>query len=365
MKTSTVILSLILAASLACDEKSSGPASEPSASASSAPAPSASAAPEPKVELPAAPPLAAAPLGLPAEMDTPADNPMTPEKVWLGERLFFDKRLSKDGAFSCETCHVHEKGWTDGLAFSKKADGGMNTRNTPSLYNVGYLKSWYWEGRAPTLEKQVTAAWKGQMGTEDQAIIAKKLAEIPVYKAAFDRAFHAAPSADNVAAALASFVRTLRSGDSPWDKHEKGDKDAVDAEVVAGQALFTGKAKCALCHAPPTYFDTLFHNVGVGYGADGAAGDVGRFKITSDVKDTGAFKTPGLRSVSKTGPYFHDGSVATLEEAVKLMVAGGKKNANMDPKLTPVKLTDKEVGQLVAFIKSLDSSEAFEKPTLP
>jgi cytochrome c peroxidase len=364
MKTSTAIVLLLLLPCFACEEKSSGAASGPSASAPAAPSASASAA-APEVKLPPPPAVAPAPLGLPAEQETPADNPMTPEKVWLGEQLFFDKRLSKDGAFSCETCHLHDKGWTDGLAFSKKADGGMNVRNTPSLYNVGYLKSWYWEGRAPTLEKQVTAAWKGQMGTEDQAIIAKKLAEIPVYKAGFERAFHAAPSPENVAQALASFVRTLRSGDSAWDKHEKGDKDAVNEEVLAGQALFTGKAKCALCHAPPTYFDTLYHNVGVGYGADGAAQDVGRFKITSDVKDTGAFKTPGLRSVSKTGPYFHDGSVATLEEAVKFMIAGGKKTPNLDPKLTPVKLTDKELGQLVAFIKSLDSTEPFENPKLP
>jgi cytochrome c peroxidase len=365
MNRSTVAVLLVAVASLACDESSKGTTPSPAASGSAAPAASASAAAAPEVKLPPAAPLPSAPLGLPTEMTTPGDNPMTPEKVALGAELFFDKRTSKDGTFSCETCHVHEKGWTDGLAFSKKADGSLNTRSSPTLYNVGYYSSWYWDGRATTLEKQVVAAWKGQMGTEDQAAIAKKLAEIPAYKAEFERAFHAAPSAENIVNALACFVRTLRSGDSAWDKHEKGDKDAVDAEVLAGQALFTGKAKCALCHAPPTYFDTLFHNVGVGYGNDSGPPDVGRFKVSNDVKDTGAFKTPGLRSVSKTGPYFHDGSAATLEDAVKFMLAGGKKNEHTDPKLTPVKLSEKEVGQLVAFIKSLDSTESFEKPKLP
>jgi cytochrome c peroxidase len=357
-----VIVSALLVCVVACEENKSSSGGPAASATSSAPA-SASAAPE--VKLPPAPPVAPAPLGLPAEMGTPADNPTTPDKVWLGERLFFDKRLSSGGEFSCESCHVHEKGWTDGLAFSKKADGKLNTRNTPTLYNVGYLKSWYWDGRAPTLEKQISAAWKSQMGTDDQASIAKKLAEIPAYKAGFERAFHAPPSAENVVQALAAFVRTLRSGDSAWDKHEKGEKDAVDAEVIAGQAIFTGKAKCALCHAPPTYFDTLFHNVGVGYEADGAAADVGRSKVTNDPKDTGAFKTPGLRSVTKTAPYFHDGSAATLEDAVKFMLNGGRKNANLDPKLTPVKLSEKELKQLMAFIKSLDSTEPFEKPTLP
>jgi cytochrome c peroxidase len=363
MKTPYLALLMVALTSAACDESSSGSAPASSASTPTAAA-SASASAAPEVKLPPAPPIPATPLGLP-EMAAPADNPITPEKVWLGELLFFDKRLSKDGAFSCETCHLHDKGWTDGLAFSKKDDGGMNVRNSPSLYNVGYYTSWYWEGRAPTLEKQVTAAWKSQVGGEDQASIAKKLSEVPAYKAEFERAFHASPSPENIAAALASFVRTLRSGDSPWDKYEKGDKSAVSADVIAGQALFTGKAKCALCHAPPTYFDTLFHNVGVGYGADGAAPDVGRFKVTNDPKDTGAFKTPGLRSVSKTAPYFHDASSATLEDAVKFMLAGGKKNPNLDPKLTPVKLSEKEFGQLLAFLRSLDSTEPFEKPTSP
>jgi cytochrome c peroxidase len=361
MRVRLLVVLVLGPLALSCEEQSKGSAAPVASVASTASSASATAA---EVKLPPPPPLATIPQGLPAE-NVPADNAMTPEKVLLGGQLFFDKRLSKDGKFSCESCHVHDKGWTDGEQFSKKDDGGMNTRNSPTLYNVSYAANWYWDGRSPTLEKQVAAAWKGQVGGEDQAAIAKTLAEVPVYKAEFQKVFGAEPSADNVSKAIAAFVRTLKSGDSAYDKYEKGDKTAVTADVIAGQALFTGKAKCALCHAPPTYFDTLFHNVGVGVGADGGPGDPGRFKVTNDPKDTGAFKTPGLRSVSKTGPYFHDGSAATLEDAVKFMVGGGKKNPNLDPKLTPVKLTDKETGQLVSFLKSLDSTESFEKPAVP
>jgi cytochrome c peroxidase len=340
---------------LACKEEpksTSGPAASASATSSVSAA---------EVKLPPAPPIPATPVGL-NELKAPEGNPMSAEKVWLGKQLFFDKRLSKDGTASCETCHLHEKGWTDGQQFSTKVGGGPNTRNTPSLYNVGYQTSWYWDGRAPSLEKQIDAAWKGQMGA-DPPSVAKTLAAIALYSAQFKKVFSADPSPDNIEQALGAYVRTLQSGNSPWDRYEKGDKTAASADAVAGQALFTGKAKCALCHAPPLYYDTLFHNVGIGM--DKAQPDLGRGKISGDTKENGAFKTPGLRSVTKTGPYFHDGSEATLEGAVKLMVAGGKKNPNLDAKLTATKLTDKEVSQLIAFIQALDSAETLDRPALP
>jgi cytochrome c peroxidase len=318
-------------------------------------------APPPAIVLPPAAPLAATPRGLP-ELSASADNPLTAEKVDLGRQLFFDKRLSKDGSAACTTCHVHEKGWTDGLALSTKVGGAVNTRHSPTLYNVGYLLSWYWDGRAATLEKQVEAAWKGQLGA-DPAAVATALAAVPTYKASFQRAFAADPSPTNVSQALASFVRTLRSGAAPWDLYEKGDKTAVPEDAVKGYALFTGKAQCSLCHVPPHYTDSLFHNVGVGMSAQ--TPDPGRAKVTSDAKDTGAFKTPTLRSITKSAPYFHDGHQATLEGAVAFMVGGGTKNANLDPKLKPVKLSAKELGQLLAFLKALESTETFAAPELP
>ncbi len=359
MKVRSAVVSVLLLGSavVACEEKPSQGTAPSGSAVSSA---SATAA---EVKLPPAPPLPATPLGL-NELPAVAANPTTPDKVWLGKLLFFDKRLSKDGAFSCENCHFQDKAWTDGQRFSVKSDGKPNTRNTPSLYNVAYQASWYWDGRSPTLEAQIAAAWKSQMGADPDAI-AKAIAQEPLYKAAFQKVFGADPSAQNIPQAIGAFVRTLQSGGSAWDKYEKGDKTAASADAIAGQALFTGKAKCALCHAPPLYYDTLFHNVGVGFSADAGASDPGRGKVTNDPKDMGAFKTPGLRGVTKTAPYFHDGSAATLEDAIKYMSSGFTKNPNLDPKLNSVKLSDKEVGQIAAFLKSLESNESFEKPTLP
>lgn len=319
-------------------------------------------APAPKpVELAAVPPLGATPLGLP-ELVAPPENPLTPEKVYLGAQLFFDKRLSKDGSASCETCHVHELGWADGKALSTKVGGTLNTRHTPTLYNVGYFPVFYWDGRAPTLEKQIEAAWKGQMGAEP-AEVARAIASIPEYEARFRQVFGTGPTQETIVAALAAYVRTLRAGDSSWDRYEKGDKTAVSEDAKKGYALFTGKAQCSLCHVPPLYTDMQFHNVGVGY--EKPDPDPGRGKVTNDPKDQGAFKTPGLRNITKSAPYFHDGSVATLEEAVRFMAAGGRKNPNLDPKLKPVKLTPEEVAQILAFLKSLESSEPLVKPPLP
>lgn len=322
--------------------------------------------PEPKIELPPAPPIPDAPAGLDGvKMNVPEDNPMTPEKVELGKLLFFDKRLSKDGSASCETCHVHEKGWTDGLALSTKVGGTVNTRHSPTLYNVGYQITWYWDGRAPTLEDQIKAAWKGQMGVEDQDGVAAKVGAIPEYKAHFQRAFGADATGKNTVQALASFVRTLRSGGSAWDQWEKTrDANAVSEEAKKGYKVFTEKAGCAVCHAPPLYTDLNFHNVGIGYkDPKGEPADVGRGKLAPDDPTMkGAFKTPTLRSVMKSGPYFHDGAIATIEEAVVLMARGGNKNPNLDKNIHNSKLTGDEVKLVLEFLKALESTEKFEKP---
>jgi cytochrome c peroxidase len=291
-----------------------------------------------------------------------AENPSTPEKIALGKQLFFDKRLSADGSASCETCHLHEKGWTDGLAFSPKVGGEKNTRHTPTLYNVAYLTAWYWDGRAPTLEKQIAAAWKGQMGA-DPVKVAEAIAAIPGYAEQFQKVFGAAPSADNIPMALAAYVRTLRSGGSPWDRYEAGDKSAVSADAVEGYKIFAGKGQCAVCHAPPLYTDMRFHNIGLEAGKEKP--DPGRGKISNDAKENGAFKTPTLRSVAKSAPYFHDGSAATLLDAVKFMAAGGKEDPNRDPLLRPANLSDDEIEKVVAFLEALTSDEPLEKPTLP
>jgi cytochrome c peroxidase len=333
---------------------------------------------EKPAETPAAPPPAPKPDPGPlGEMAVPADNPMTPEKIELGKKLFFDTRLSKTGKMSCETCHLPDKGWTDGKALSARFDGSMNTRHTPTLYNVGYYKQWYWDGRAATLEGQITAAWRGQMGGDPDAM-AMTINGVDGYKAAFQQVFGGPATAANIPQALAAFVRTLKSENAPWDMYQKGDKSAVSEDAVKGYEIFSRafKADCIQCHVPPLYTDAVFHNVGIGF--DKPMPDMGRGKILEDAAKAkggtdpeaettrGAFKTPTLRSVTESGPYFHDGRAAKLEEAVDLMLKGGIKNPNIDPKLQAKMITPEERKQLLAFIAALTPApKPFEKPQVP
>ncbi len=302
----------------------------------------------------AAPALPPTPRGLEnMTMAIPADNPLTAEKVHLGKMLFFDKRLSSNGTMACQTCHLHEHAWTDGQQFSTKVNGDKNTRNSPSLYNVGYQPYFYWDGRAATLEANVEAAWKGHMGGDPDGM-AKALAAIPAYAAEFQRAFHEAPSGSNMVKALASFVRSLQSGGSTYDRK------ALSVEAKRGEGVFT--ERCASCHVPPAFTDHLFHNIGVGDGKDPGRGK-------QDPTKVGAFKTPGLRGAAQSAPYFHDGSVATLKEAITIMAKGGIDNPNLDPILTAMRtkppVTEQEIADLVAFVESLRSTETFVAPVLP
>jgi cytochrome c peroxidase len=318
---------------------------------------------------PAAKPAAADPLATPlglanAKLVENADNPLNVAKFELGKQLFFDPRLSGTGAMACAACHLPEKAFTDGNAVSKKDDGGMNTRNSPTMHNVGYLDRLYWDGRAKTLEGNVLAAWKAQIGGKpDEA--SKRLAAVKAYADAFQAAFGAGPSEDTIVKALSSFLRGLRSGDSAFDRWQAGDEKAVSDAAKEGYALFTGKAGCIVCHTPPLFINKLFHNVGIGMKAEkpdvGAAGE----KAFNDPSKTGQFKTPTLRDVAKTGPYFHDGSVAALRDAVKLMASGGLDNPHKDPLLMNRDLSDAEVDQLVAFLETLSGNVAWTPPAVP
>lgn len=328
---------------------------------------------EPAPAAPAPPPeptVLKVPTGI-EDMTVPADNPITPEKVELGKMLFFDKRLSKDGKMSCETCHLPEKGWTDAKPISTRADGKPNTRHTPTMYNVGFQDSWYWDGRAATLEAQIKAAWNGQMATDPAAqdMVAMTLNGIDGYKTAFQSAMGGEATADRIVQALATFVRTIRSEDSPWDKYEKGDQQAVSTEVRGGFEVFR-TAECGLCHTPPLYTDKQFHNIGIGMTKE--APDAGRGKILADKKDpeaeamTGAFKTPTLRSVAESGPYFHDGSGKTLEEAVDVLLKGGIDNPHKDAKLKARTVSAAEKKALIAWLRALSPAPVkFERPKLP
>jgi cytochrome c peroxidase len=296
-------------------------------------------------------------------MAMPADNPLTPEKAALGRELFFDERLSGDGTRSCYSCHVCEKGLTDGLA---KAVGAFNKqlpRSSPTLWNIGYHHEFYWDGRSGSLEKQALAAWTGaNMGAKPDEIL-KKINAIDGYRQQFQKVFGGGVTADHVVKALAAYERTIISGDTTWDRWRAGDQSAISDSAKRGYQVFQD-AKCTNCHDGALITDQQYHNVGIGM--DQKEPDVGRFKVTNKPEDTGAFKTPTLRDIEKSAPYFHDGSVKTLAEAVDVMLGGGKPNEHLDKKnLQPHAITKQQRDDLLAFLRSLSVDCKLTKPPLP
>jgi cytochrome c peroxidase len=305
-------------------------------------------------------------------MKVPADNPMTKEKVELGKQLYFDKRLSGDGSRSCYSCHVKEKGLTDGLPTAIGAYETKLTRAAPTMWNVGYYEALYWDGRAPSLERQVLGAMSGgnmgntgQNGRPSTDDTMAKIAAIPGYKTQFEKVFGPnSVNKENMAKAVSAFMRTIVSVDSPWLRFRNGQTGAFSQAAQRGWKIFDEKAKCTNCHDGRLLTDQQFHNVGIGM--DAAKPDPGRGAISKNEKDTGAFKTPTLLDISKTAPYFHDGSAKTLEEAVDVMINGGKKNKFLDEtNLKPVQLTAAEKADLLAFLRSLTVSYRIPDPKLP
>lgn len=304
-------------------------------------------------------------------MTVPADNRMTQAKIDLGRMLYYDKRLSGDGTRSCYSCHLKENGLTDGKPTAIGAYEAKLPRSSPTLWNIGYHSALYWDGRSASLEKQAMAAWtggnmgvSGKDGRPSTAEIAAKLNQIPGYVTAFQKAFGGPATPDNIVQAIATFERTIVSSNSAWIRFRSGDQSAFSDAAKRGWQIFSEKAKCTNCHDGLLLTDQEYHNVGIGM--DAPKPDVGRFTVTKDEKDTGAFKTPTLLDISKSAPYFHNGSVATLEEAVDIMVNGGKKNKHLDTvNLKPAKLTEAEKDALLAFLRSLDAEYAITEPVLP
>jgi cytochrome c peroxidase len=296
-------------------------------------------------------------------MPIPADNPMTPEKVALGRQLFFDERLSGDGSRSCYSCHLCEKGLTDGLSKAIGAFGKQLPRSSPTLWNIGYHKEFYWDGRSPSLEKQALAAWTGaNMGAKADEIAAK-LNALQGYKAQFQKVFGGDATPDNIVKAIATFERTIISGNTAWDKAKAGDQSALNESATRGWNIFQA-IKCTNCHDGVLFTDQQYHNVGIGM--DQKEPDPGRFKVTSKPEDTGAFKTPTLRDIAKSAPYFHDGSAATLEDAVDIMLGGGKDNPHLDKKnLEKHAILPDQRADLLNFLRALNVDCTLTKPLLP
>ncbi len=296
----------------------------------------------------------------------PPDNPTTPEKVALGRQLFFDARLSVDGSRSCYSCHQNQHGMTDGLPTAVGAAGKKLTRSSPPLWNIGYHTEFYWDGRSGAMEAQAKAAWTGgNMGAKAKVDdIVAQINAIPGYHAQFQRVFGSDATADNMMQAITAYERTFYCGDTAFDRFNQGDESAMSESAQRGWELFRGKADCGTCHAGNLLTDLEYHNVGVGM--DASEPDVGRKKVTSEDKDMGAFKTPTLRNISRTAPYFHNGSKATLEEAVDFMLGGGYPNPYLDTEnLKKVDVTPEEKSDLLAFLRSLDCQGKLEEPALP
>ncbi len=314
---------------------------------------------------PAAPAAAWAwrlPKGINLPPKVPDDNPMSADKVELGHRLFMDKRLSVDGSRSCYSCHQNELGNADGRAKALGPGNKELPRNSPTIWNVGLHAALYWDGRSATLEAQGLAALKGgNMGLGDGVDAkAAEIGALPEYADAFAKAFALAPGAkvtgDHLAKALSAYERTLLCGDTAYDTQ------TLSEPQQRGWQLFVGKAGCITCHTQDNLSDGLYHRVGVGAGDPAAAGiDLGRGKISGTAEDNFKFRTPTLRNVSKTAPYFHDGSVATLEEAVRLMASGGKRDAvPVDEALQDRRLSDAEIADLVALLSAFDCPGSLE-----
>ena len=295
----------------------------------------------------------ALPLGLEPDFEVPAQNLMTPEKVSLGKRLFFDKNLSKDRTISCGTCHDPAKGFSNGEAFAKGVSGRFSQRNVPSIVNSLFRQAQFWDGRAETLESQAQGPlFNPDEMAMDENLLVERLQADTIYSQRFQDVFATEPTLEGVLNAIAAYERTILSAATAFDRYEwNGEKTALSESAVRGIALFRGKARCSTCHIGTNFTDDKFHNIGAGIGA--GQNDPGRAAITKKSEDLGRFKTPTLRNITLTAPYMHDGSLATLEEVITFYDQGGRPNPNLDEEIKPLQLTAAEKSDLLEFLKSL------------
>jgi cytochrome c peroxidase len=287
----------------------------------------------------------------------------------LGEKLFFDTRLSRTGATACASCHRPEYAFAEPRQVSISDSGRRGARNAPSLINVAYLPALMWDGRLRTLESQALSPFRrGEMGiTVEEAEY--RLRRDPEYVYLFDRAFGRPPSAQGLAAALAAYQHTLVSGESRFERFLRTSDPRILSPLERdGFRIFDDRAGCRNCHhflrppatswrpTPLLLTDWRFHNLGIGY-RSGRFADLGRVEVTGRERDVGAFRTPALRNLDPTGPYMHDGSLATLEEVIEFYDRGGRENPYLSPLLRPLFLTGYEKAALVAFLRSLNDPE--------
>ncbi len=311
-------------------------------------------------------PLPVSPIGIDFRL-TDLKDPPTRERIRLGRWLFYDVRLSADGTIACASCHRAEYGFSEPTPHSTGVQGRKGTRKSPSILNQAWASAphFFWDGRAASLEEQALGpiANPVEMGSTHEEMIAS-LTRIRSYARYFNEAFGTPEiTEERVAKAIADYERSCMTGNSAWDRWKAtGDDAEVSADVVRGDALFFGKAACNRCHVGPNLTDSAFHNVGIGWDEAGKRfSDEGRFAVTGNAADHGAFKTPALRDVALHPPYMHDGSLPALRDVVLHYSRGGTANPALDPKMEPLALSDEDVNALVSFLEALSGEVEREK----
>ncbi|HEY0760947.1 MAG TPA: cytochrome c peroxidase [Pyrinomonadaceae bacterium] len=323
---------------------------------------------------------------------TPPDNPLSPEKVELGRALFFDKRLSSDGTVSCGLCHDPAFAFTDANRLATGVRDRKGTRNTPTILNAMFSERFFWDGRAASLEEQVLHPISSpfEMGMESKQHLIDRVSSITEYRRQFKRVFKTEGiTLETIAKAIAAYERTILSGNSAFDLFIAGNQSAISETQRRGWELFKGKARCIECHtysqSTPFFTDFKFHNTGIAATdslfavlienlprsslakrptimahSDGFS-ELGRYAITYQLNDIGAFKTPTLRDVELTSPFMHNGSLGTLLDVVNFYNRGGNANPYLDERMRPLGLADGEVNDLVEFMRSLTSKDVLKQ----
>jgi cytochrome c peroxidase len=283
------------------------------------------------------------PLGLDLFVPVPEGNPVTAEKITLGRQLFGDTRLSRDGRISCASCHDPARAFTKPEPVSPGVFGRRGHRNAPTLVNRAWGRAFFWDGRADTLEAQVLMPIEDPNEMDLPLAEASRRVGVPVAEIGY---------------ALATYLRSLMSGDSAFDRFSAGERRALTPLEQDGLRLFRGRGNCTVCHVGPNLSDEKFHNTGVAWApasdgnpVNGRFLDEGRAGISGAPSERGAFKTPTLRDIGRTAPYMHDGSMATLEEVVAFYNRGGRPNPNLDPEIQRLDFTDEGQRALVAFLR--------------
>ena len=307
----------------------------------------------------------------------PEDNPLTPEKVELGKLLFFDARLSADGSLACVSCHLPDQGWATHTPLSPAYPTNMERRLSPTLINVAYNKTLLWDGRAGALEKQALGPIQNPLHmNQNLDLLVEKLRAIPDYAKRFQDVFGTPVTSEGLGKALAAFERTLVTRNAPFDRYLGGDQQAMSESALRGMELFKGKARCILCHNGPNFTDSQFHNLGVPAAPllehplvqaslrfdakrmnvpeyDQVKEDLGRYLVTKEDRDKGAFKTPTLRNVRQRDPYMHNGIFQSLEDILDFYDGGGGTVSGKSPLIQPIGLTIQDKRDLLAFLQSL------------